>query len=475
MGKTVLGLEVKKHLIKAAVLKSVSDEDIQILHLIDAEIADHEPADVLKQVMEQIGPVDSVVTAVNDRNTILKRISGARSIRTKLRRELIEEVRTDYLSYGLEPKYYDFFDIRKYTKMLKTGEKIDHLTLGLKVVKDNSEVDHLINLFKEAGILNLLESIETDSISLFNLYCYVTEGIEITENIALIDVSRDRILIVITDRDKSFHSSRVIPVIDNNIGEAINSLNNTFVIPDIIREIGSIKRVLLSGTPETVDYVRSQLVWISSLYENLTFAVEKEILEKFNSEDDFEVRGINLNLAEKFDSQIGLSEVDRFAVPIALALKGVTEVKIGFDLLGSKNEEKKQSALFNSVLILLCLLSTITCMYMYLVLLPAETRMNAAREKEVQEIGIKADELDIKLREWAQTSKWIPEVDTEDAESKPGSGTLFLSQTSALSVLTAVQDKNLGMVRQLNVEKSSLNIETETGLKYSLRLTPHDR
>ncbi|MCK5682770.1 hypothetical protein KAJ27_01555 [bacterium] len=468
--KTLLGLEFGIDSIKGALLRLVTEDDLQIINLIEVDIIDDEINEAFIKMIENAGQFDKIVTVVNDRNTIQKKTSGAIFIRKKLQNEILIEMKKDYGSYGLIPKYYDFININEFDKKLKSGEEVINITLGLKVVKENREVDKLIELFKTAGVFDKLESVEIDSISLYNLYNYVTEGIEITENIALINVGRNQILIVITGKDKSYYYSRVIPIIEDNIGEAINSLNNTFVIPDIIREIGSIKRVLLTGEKESVEFVKSQFVWISKLYENLTFAVDSEILDKFKGEDDFEVRGIEFNLAEKFDSQIGLSEIDNYAIPIALALKGLVPVRIDFDLLRPQRNERKMKLLKKTLSLGAILILAMMSFYIIYFLIPMAIEL-----KKEKILLVKSSELEISGLK--RKLKIYKEIMTKDSPVSLVKRTelekvkrITKNNSGVLPVFEGIQGLSIEKLQGVKLTGDSVELNTKSGEKLHYRI-----
>ena len=212
MSKTVVGLDVGSHAVKAVALTPNGDR-ITLSGFASAKIGSQDPATVVRQVMDQLGVRPKrLVTSVSGRSVIVRQVETPRLGPDELKAHITYEA-DKYIPFGTDEVIIDCQPLPD-----REGAKATNMQVLLVAVRRGFVEDH-ISMLKSAGIHP--EVIDVDVFALANAYELFGPGGEAQEGAtALIDIGASKSNIAIV-QGKRLLFTREIYLAGNEITDAI--------------------------------------------------------------------------------------------------------------------------------------------------------------------------------------------------------------------------------------------------------------
>jgi len=212
MSKTVVGLDVGSHAIKAVALTPNGDR-ITLSGFASAKIGSQDPATVVRQVIEQLGVKPKrLVTSVSGRSVIVRQVETPRLGPDELKAHITYEA-DKYIPFGTDEVIIDCQPLPD-----REGAKATNMQVLLVAVRRGFVEDH-ISMLKSAGVHP--EVIDVDVFALANAYELFGPGGEAQEGAtALIDIGASKSNIAIV-QGKRLLFTREVYLAGNEITDAI--------------------------------------------------------------------------------------------------------------------------------------------------------------------------------------------------------------------------------------------------------------
>jgi type IV pilus assembly protein PilM len=213
MSKTVVGLDVGSHAVKAVAL-TPNGGRVTLSGFAQAKIGNQDPASVVRQVIDQLGVRPRrLVTSVSGRSVIVRQVETPRLGKDELKAHIAYEA-DKYIPFGTDEVIIDCQPLPD-----REGAKASNMQVLLVAVRRGFVEDH-ISMLKSAGIQP--EVIDVDVFALANAYELFGPGLAESEQgaTALIDIGASKSNIAIV-QGKRLLFTREVYLAGNEITDAI--------------------------------------------------------------------------------------------------------------------------------------------------------------------------------------------------------------------------------------------------------------